>query len=99
MLFPERCYGALRKVPPGRARIAKTKEIGKPRSEHSDGLRAFFRDSNAGILLVGEAQPLVHPGICWIVSDGFHLRVPSGCMAVWARGMRMVVGCLAALVD
>src|SRR5271168_765007 len=54
--------------------------------------------SDAGVLRLREPEPMVHPGVCWIVPVGFGLRISPGRLALRCCRGHLVRGCGAPLV-
>lgn len=71
-------------------RPAKRGGIVVPQHGSFDSLRAVCCNSDAGFLRIGKTEPLVHPGVRWLVRPRFDLRFPSRSLAFWARGGRLV---------
>ena len=41
--------------------------------------------SDAGVLRLGESQPLVYAGVCRRLCFGFGVRISPGSLAIWTR--------------
>ena len=74
-------------------------EAGKEPGEYADSFWPFCGYGNVALLRTGEAQPLVHTGLCRFMRDGISLRISSGSVAVRLSGVRVVVSSYAALVS
>jgi hypothetical protein len=76
-----------------------TVRSGRQSSECAHTVRSHCSHGNASLLRTGEAQSLVHIGVCCVVRDGVGLRIPSGSLAIRAGGINLVRGRRKALVD
>ena len=72
---------------------------GRQSSGCAHTVRSHCSRCDASLLHAGEAQSLVHIGVCRIVRDGIGVRIPSGSLAVRAGGIGLVRGSGKALVD
>jgi hypothetical protein len=76
-----------------------TVRSGRQSSGRPHTVRSDCSHGNANLLRTGEAQSLVHIGVCRVVRDGIGLRIPSGSLAIRAGGIDLVRGSGKALVD
>jgi hypothetical protein len=75
------------------------KDPGGQSSGCAHTVRFHCSRGDANLLRTGEAQSLVHIGLCRVVRDGIGLRIPSGRLAIRAGGIGLVRGSGKTLVD
>src|ERR1017187_990767 len=75
--------------------MPRYKEPAGAGNEWLDIVRTRGGDADVGLLRLGKAKPLVHPGVFGLLRAGFGIWLPAGSLAI-RPGRGCLVGCRAA---